>query len=197
MELSDTELASMNTLHDAALWAGLGGNARTSLFQLLGVEGTTPVRNMGIIPVEDYKSIISMWTLPAPTTADPTATVPPTANQVGQAGLVGRACRVKCGTEPNRIGTSPAAAVATASGSAEPPPKKVKLSNVIDQTNDTEEAVLDKGEIQAAYDRYKKSFGDYPPADEEPTCDQLTALRAVCKAGSRLLSISESGDPWI
>ena len=50
MELSDTELASMNTLHDAALWAGLGGNARTSLFQLLGVEGTTPVRNMGIIP---------------------------------------------------------------------------------------------------------------------------------------------------
>ena len=99
MELSDTELAGMNTLHDAALWAGLGGEPRNSLFSHLGVEGTTPVRNIGILSRDDYSAIIASWTLPAPTTEAPTATTPRTAKSSRPGWVVGARSQ---GQVPNR-----------------------------------------------------------------------------------------------
>lgn len=185
MELSAVEMAGMNKLHDAALWAGLGGAARQSLFGLLGVEGTTPVRNIGIIPKHGFATIVSTWTLPAPTPDVPTATVPPTANQVGQAGLLGRACRVKCGTEENRLGASSSASSLNAMGA---PAKKAKLSNVIYQANDAEEALLDKSEVQKAFNRYKKAFGDPLQKKNQPLARlQLFRLCAVQMARHLLI----------
>ena len=177
MELSPEELDKMQTLKDAAAWAGLASGPKDALFAHLGVSDTTPVRNIGILSKDDFEKILMSWLIPAPTPADATATVTPSANQFGQAGLVGRACRVKCGTEQN----SPAH-LGASSVLSTPPVKKVKLGSIIEQTNDNEQNLLDSGSIQAAFERYKKSFGDFPPAEEEPTGDQLTALKAVVDA---------------
>ena len=182
MELTDTELAGMATMLDAASWAALGGRAKASLFELLGVEDTTPVRNIGILPKDDYMAIIRTWLIPAPTPADAIATVLPNANQVGQAGLMGRACKVKCGTEPNHVTASTPASAHTAKAADPPTTKRIKLSNTIDQANVPEQPMLAKDDIQAAFARYKQAFGDYTPAEEEPTDDQITALKAVVDA---------------
>ena len=132
------------------------------------MEGTTPVRNIGIIPKPDFA-----------------ATVPPTANQVGQAGLLGRACRVKCGTEENRLGASSSASSLNAMGA---PAKKAKLSNVIYQANDAEEALLDKSEVQKAFNRYKKAFINPLQKKNQPlTRLQLFRLCAVQMARHLLI----------
>ena len=62
-------------------------------------------------------------------------------------------------------------------------PKYIKLSNVIDQNAEQETLPLPKGDEQAAYDHWNDLTGDDPPADVEPTADQLAALQTVVDDG--------------
>ena len=61
--------------------------------------------------------------------------------------------------------------------------KRVKLSTVIDQANDTETEMLPKEDILACYKRFTTLTGDIPARHEELTDDQVSGLKAVFDSG--------------
>ena len=103
----------------------------------------------------------------------------PTPRQAGQGALVGRTCRVVVGLK-----TTPTSAPAASAPIATPSPKrKVKLSAVINQTDDMEVDILDEVAITDAYARYSKKIGAAPPPDQELSSEQLTTLHALFQSG--------------
>jgi hypothetical protein len=62
--------------------------------------------------------------------------------------------------------------------------RKIKLNAVLSQTSDAEVEVLDVTQISVAYARYETVFGSgvRPPADAEPTTEQLTGLNHILKS---------------
>ena len=157
-------------------------DVRKSLWTLLGVNNDSLDKVIGISPQAEYDSVLTNWKVP---TADGSPH-PPSLAQRGQAGLVGRACRVACGMESGTLSLAapPVASNTSAGDAAASPKKKIKLSSVIDQTNDAEEHLLDRTKIAEAYQRFKTALGDFPAHDEEPTGEQLTALHAVVGSGA-------------
>ena len=183
MNLSPEDAERIKTMGQAAEWATLpDDDVRKSLWTLLGVNNDSLVKVIGISPQAEYDSVLTNWKVP---TADGSPH-PPSLAQRGQAGLVGRACRVACGMESGTLSLAapPVASNTSAGDAAASPKKKIKLSSVIDQTNDAEEHLLDRTKIAEAYQRFKTALGDFPPHDEEPTGEQLTALHAVVGSGA-------------
>ena len=186
MDISRDDAAKIKTMGQAAEWATLPDNdVRKSLWTLLGVNNDSLVRVIGIVPQVDYESTLVNWKVPRADGMNQPASLA----QRGQVGLVGRACRVACGIDAGSVSGAMAAPVAAGSptdaSSIAPPKKKIKLCTVIDQTNDAEEHLLDRQAIAKAYQRFKAALGDYPPHDEEPTGEQLTALHSVVGSGPR------------
>ena len=60
--------------------------------------------------------------------------------------------------------------------------KKVKMNLVVDQVYDQEIECLSEEEVLKLYKNYTDVFGDMPPAEEEITIEQLTALWALVKS---------------
>ena len=54
--------------------------------------------------------------------------------------------------------------------------KKVKMASVIDQQDETEVIVEDEGTKAAWYQRYLQVVGGWPPEEEEPTPEQVSAV---------------------
>lgn len=69
---------------------------------------------------------------------------------------------------------------------ASSPARKIKLSAIISQIDDTELTVADEKEVLKCYARYEAVFGqgERPAKDCEPTAEQLTGLQHLCKQGS-------------
>ena len=57
----------------------------------------------------------------------------------------------------------------------------IKLSQVIDQTEDDEISRMDDDDITKAYSCYYNRFGDMPPNEEEPTAEQLAGVSHLMK----------------
>ena len=62
--------------------------------------------------------------------------------------------------------------------------KKVKMNMVVDQVYDQEIDCLKEEDVIVYYKNYTDVFGDMPPAEEEITIEQLTALWALVKSGA-------------
>eukprot|EP00969_Alexandrium_andersonii_P033172 1448153-Alexandrium_andersonii.AAC.1 len=62
--------------------------------------------------------------------------------------------------------------------------RKVKLSSVVDVTAEAEVVMLDSLEIQAMFEDYKATRGDYPHRDMKPTPDQLSAVKQLIACGA-------------
>jgi len=56
--------------------------------------------------------------------------------------------------------------------------KKIKTSSVLDQLDESEVPTMSQTEIDEAYRNHVEITGADPPADAEPTGEQITALHA-------------------
>lgn len=175
------------TLDLVAQWAGLEGppndatTTRGSLFRHLGFLGTEHPRHMGIQTAADYQAMLAGWRItPAATTTEPNpAPVAPTFSQLGQAGLFGRTCRVLSGTEASTVVAPPPVPPAPSTSAT----RKIKMAQVINQTDDDEVEPLTNAEIHQAYVMYQTKTGGFPPEDEELTAEQITTLHNLFKMG--------------
>ena len=155
----------------------------TGIFATVGVTSHVAPRVIGIVSEADYESVIARWKIPQiGADGNPTGGgVAPTMAQLGAAKLVGRACRIVAGNgatleelkavaaaakaAPVPLPSSPSGATSTAAQ------RKVKLSAVLSQVDDSEIEVISEKEILKSYLRYETLYGkgERPPEDSEPT----------------------------
>ena len=179
MDPDEATARTLLNLDLVAQWAGIEGSRddnttpRGALFQLLGLHGAEPPRVLGVLPPDDLDASIRQWRIPQPAPAAATA---PTIAQLGQAGVFARTCRYLCNALPHQqmMPAAPAPAAATPTR-----PKKVKLSTVINQTDDNEVEQLTAAAINHAYQVYHQKTGGLIPDDEELSSEQLSSLHAV------------------
>ena len=175
---------SFKTLANVMTFAGLAGEPADkdtiagSLCYLLGSDGSDHPRVFVLIPEDDFSKLLEKWKVPA-MVGGLLVLQDPTPRQAGQGALVGRTCRVVVGLK-----STPLSAPAAATSATTPSPKrKVKLSSVINQTDDMEVDILDEVAITDAYARYSKKIGAAPAPDQELSSEQLTTLHALFQSG--------------
>ena len=188
------ELAEgLATVAQVFMWAKIQGThdaAETEQATLLGVLGltsTSAVHELAIISETDFVAALSGWRIgggDAPPVANPAQRV--------RASLAHRAARIKVGLlKPVRDLEADAArhaahtvadtvqkqAVATGTSSAAD--RKVKLSEILSQTEDTEVKIISETELKAFYGRYEVVFGSgvVPPVGKECSIEQLSGDR--------------------
>ena len=185
MDPTEAERNALTNIAAVFKWVGLDETKIAddtalsgSLAKLIGaVENTKPV-TLGVISERDYETVISKWKVP-----DPAAARPPTLIEAGQAKLVGHICRLIAGTGETleslkQKAAAPAQAPqATSLSSASA--RKIKLSSIISQVDDTEILLADEKEIIKAFARYEVVYGkgDRPQNGTEPTGEQLSAVK--------------------
>ena len=144
--------------------------------QFIGAKSTTKLRSLGSIRLEDYQRLLARWKVPD--TGSPRA---PTLVEVSQAELVLRVCRLVSGKgqsieEMTRALAKAKAAPATPAASAmtPSPTRRVKLSAVASQVDETEVPLLSEADLVKMYSEYEKVFG----VGERPqtAAEQLTAI---------------------
>ena len=180
VEPSEEERAALVTLRAVADWAslrGVGSEAETprgAFFALLGASDDTLPRLVALVPETAMEGLIEAWV---------SGVSSPTLIDQASARLVARTCRLLSrlglSLEQQRraaaAASSAAAAVTPASGVAA---RKVKLSLILSQADDSEAVVLGEAELRAGFARYEALFGlgVRPSPDAEPTHEQLSAL---------------------
>ena len=190
------EAARMISMQAVFTWAGFGTEDMTSdktragtLALLLGIKPDTHPRVMCLLEEADALTVISKWKVanPGANPAD-VSYLPPTLAELGMAKLVLRACRIVSGYEMTvadmkkqvadanaMAAMAKAASTSTTSAASE---RKIKLSSILSQVDDTETTVMSEKDLVAAYLRYSTVFGDNerPPKESEPTSEQLSAI---------------------
>eukprot|EP00435_Cladocopium_sp_Y103_P031264 s206_g7.t2 len=178
-------------------WAVFSGDDLSSdktvggtLAMLLGVTEATAPRALALVDEADSIAVIQRWKVPKVETDGSYTYHSPTIAQVGQAKLVFRTCKVICGQGQTledlqkqlkeaqaqaQASSSTPAAVSTAAE------RKVKLSAILSQVDDTEAKVLSEKELVAAYLRYAAVCGEQerPPKESESTLEQLSAVHHI------------------
>ena len=193
------EIDKMKTMKDVFDWAGFQGDDLGSdqsvggtLAKLLGINGTEHPRVLALVEDADFSAMIQKWKV-AKTEGGNVTYAAPTMAEVGKAKLVLRACRVVSGTDAtiadlkkqlqqaqSAPGPQP---VQAPSSSAE---RRIKLSAILSQVDDSEAQMMSEKDMVAAYLRYATVFGsnERPPKESEPTVEQLSALRHVVQQGN-------------
>lgn len=197
MDPTSTELAGFATVAGVAGWAGLADLADVnsvggSLFAALGLAPTQPPRILGIIPEADYIAATQAWRIPR-RNADGSPMDPPdrapTVAEVGVATLFGRACRISAG---NGETLEQLRARANAAKAAPPAPaipsgtRKLKMSAVASQIDESEFELAPETVLMQCYKRYESVYGkgERPSQDQEPTPEQVSAVMAILNRGS-------------
>jgi hypothetical protein len=199
-EPTPEECAGFASVSDVADWASVApGRVRASLLDLFGLSEDDKPRVLAFIPEEAFDDTLQRWSVPKSDSGEEMCA--PTPAQLAQAGLMGRAARVACGAQ-RRLAEVQANAdmllrikEKEAMNSPKPHPngqdsggtpkacRKVKLSQVVDQTSDLEVEALTSADISAAYKRYDERLGGEPPPDHEPSADQLTGVHQLSAMG--------------
>ena len=185
MDPREAEQQAMDKLSAVVKWAALAENEMAdenklsgSLAMLLGAtENTRPVI-FGVVSEVHYEAVIAQWKVPISGGARS-----PTLTEMGAAKLVGHVCRLLEGVcefleSLKRKAHAPPVVV--------PPPslstaavRRIQLSSVVSQVDDTDILMADEKEIIKAYARYEVVYGkgDRPPNGTEPTSEQLSAVK--------------------
>ena len=180
-----TQLDAMTTVNLVAQHVGIEGaiadkrSLLGSLFAHLGLRDENIPAIVGMIPEADYNTTLSTWTVATTVATDGSVTAdrPPSMAETGKARFFGRICRLKLMPETPPVVPSSLTSSVTA--------RKVKLSHVISQVDDTEVDLVPEGEVIAMFGRYEAFFGKghRPPSNREPTVEQLTAMKALLSTG--------------
>ena len=112
--------------------------------------------------------------------------------ELGQAKLIGHVCRIIAGNgetiedlkrKASAMTTTPAPPSSPSTSAAT---RKIKLSSIVSQVDDTEILLDDEKEILKAFARYEVVYGkgERPPKESEPTTEQITAIRHLLDQGS-------------
>ncbi|CAJ1454754.1 unnamed protein product [Effrenium voratum] len=107
----------------------------------------------------------------------------PTVRELGAARYAARLCRLRLGTEVATVaGTASAASPAPVTGGDN---RKVRLSQVLSQVDDTEIDVLSESTLLQMYARYETVFGRdcRPPIDRDPTAEQVSGIHSLVSTG--------------
>lgn len=104
----------------------------------------------------------------------------PSLGELGKAKLMARICRLMIGVN---TGHSPGTPHPTAASSVAA--RKVKLSQILSQIDDTEVEVLDEKMLLVMYARYEQLYGkgQRPHPSREPSVEQLTAIHGLITSG--------------
>lgn len=194
----------MNTMKHVFDWAGFDGDDLASdktvggtLAQLLGVAHDTHPRALALIEEADAVAVIGRWKVPKQA-ADLSYTYhSPTLAEIGKAKVVFRTCKVICGqgqtiddlkNQLQQAQTAAATAQAAnqaSAASSSAGERKIKLSAILSQVDESEAKVLSEKDLVAAYMRYSVIYGDQerPSKESEPTLEQLSAMHHVVSQG--------------
>ena len=190
MDLTPDDLTRLATMIEVFEWAGLDKDVMEdattvsgSLANHLGVKGATKPRVLGVISTEDYEKVLAQWKIPGRQAESPRS---PTLAEVGMAKLVSRACQQICGGGETVESLKKAAAAAASTSGPSSPTKKIKLSAIAAQGDDTEITLTNEQAIVNMYLRYEQVFGknERPSKDTEPTTEQLSVIQHLLDSGA-------------
>ena len=183
---SGPALLALNSLNDVAEYVGLQGiegDLRTpkgALFLQLGAQADTSPALLATFTETEFNDLISFWKIATSVDASGVVTEErrPNAIETGAARFFGRICRLRLGVQ--------SAGHATPAGSVPPSgstvaSRKLKLSQIISQVDETEIEPLSESDVLVMFARYETLFGkgQRPPSNREPTAEQLAALRSL------------------
>eukprot|EP00435_Cladocopium_sp_Y103_P001236 s3618_g1.t1 len=186
-----SELATFKELADVVAFSSIPADLCALFSKQLG--NPPSVRILAMVPASVLQKTILGLRIPSgapPADGTPTPTRDPNVTETIQMAVVWRVARQAVGLEdmdpmlpgatsssavakaapaPPVSGTPAAAVTAAAGGAGQSPLKKVKLSNVIDQTDDTEIAVKTRAEMGIYYENHREVTGSDPLPEVEPT----------------------------
>ena len=200
------ERQGMDTIKKVFDWAGFAGDdlgsdqtAGGTLARLLGLVETDHPRIMALVDDADFGAMIQKWKVArVPQGGGQAAYDAPTMAELGKARLVLRTCKVVAGSGEtiedlrNQLAQAKAAASNPPTQSSQQPAvlstgqeRRVKLSAILSQIDESEAKIMDEKEMVAAYLRYATIFGESerPPKESEPTIEQISALRHIIQQG--------------
>ena len=130
-----------------------------SLAVLLGAAAATKPVTLGVTSEADYESIIANWRVPEAAGARP-----PTSIEMGKAKLVGHVCRALAGSGETieslkRKAAAPSTPAPTPSVPSAAAARRIKLSSIVSQIDDTEILMADEKEVLKAFARYEAVDG--------------------------------------
>ena len=141
-----------------------------SLFSALGLEPNTLPAVIGVVSEADFDTgtRIRTWQIVTALDGDgnPTARRAPTLAEQGKARFFVRICRLKIGVDHSHASTTS---------------RKIKLSQVLSQVDDTEVDVISEADIVTMYGRCEVLFGkgQRPPNNRDPSAEQLAAVKSL------------------
>ena len=155
-----------------------------AFFALMGAQADTHPRVLGFLDEADFKAVLQTWQYTHPNEQQARA---PSPVVLAQAGLIGRVCRIAIGKEKTlaklelerQAATVASQAQANTNAASGTQGRKVKMSLIVNQTNDDERPLLDDAGLDKAYKQYIKVMGDVPSPDRECTAEQLTAIKSL------------------
>jgi hypothetical protein len=194
---SPAELATLNSLDDVVAFAAVDADLWALFAKHLG--NPPSVRILAMVPASVLQKTILGLRIPsgaAPADGSPPPTRDPNVTETIQMALVWRVARQAVGLEDldpmlpgaesssairDAVGASPPVsgmplAAPTLAAQNQPSPKKVKLSNVLDQTDDTEVATKTRAEMGIYYENHREITGADPLPEVEPTDLQVAAM---------------------
>jgi hypothetical protein len=201
MDPSVQELQEMKTLADVLEWVGIADDAKrktkSGLWEAIG--SPKLVRHLASIPWTAWCESIARMKI-AIHSGEETAPVVtqgnPTAVEMGQVGSVRRISRMLMGVDPSE-------GVAESSGAAAPPEaaavaakvippnfilteRKIKISVVMDQGDDSEVKPMDPAAVRRLIAEWRQfeNDGEDPHEEQEATGDQLASLDFRLRQGS-------------
>eukprot|EP00435_Cladocopium_sp_Y103_P045514 s2395_g13.t1 len=195
MDPTSEELAAMATLKEVVAWADLDGDCNEantvsgSFLALIGGKATTKPRSLSTVKDADFQALLSSWRIPTGGAAGETRA--PTLVETGQAQLFIRACQLVGGQGQTiqqmtaSIAAAKAAPAAPTPAQASSPARKVKLTSVSSQVDDTEIKLLSEADLVAMYTEYERVYGagERPSKDCEPTAEQISAIVHLLDSG--------------
>ena len=146
---TDTELAGLNTIDETAAFTQLDGaendvrTSRGSFLQLLGFNAGARMAALGMISEADVDAALAAWKIATVLDADGRVTSrrDPTMAELGKAKLIARICRQKIGLGVSTTGVSTTVVASSVAA------RKIKLSQVLSQVDDTEINVLTEPQL--------------------------------------------------
>ena len=192
MDPSSVELQAMTTIQHVLNWVGVAGDpgipttSRGAFIEHMGCLETEHVRNLGAMSMDDFERYMVLFKVSG---NDPSPVLRT------KLGLVGRVCRILVGVQPTQEAQAilDAAAItaqqAHASVQAQlalaqsqlavahvPAKRTVKMSLILDQSDDTEVPYIPDVDLKEGYKKFFNIFKTMPSPDDDVTIEQLSGL---------------------
>ena len=174
------DLVGMESVDELRAWSGLPQSVWASISHAVGHVQTPLV--LAMITVELLREALSTVRITAEQ-SEPRALTPV---EVIQTALLWRAARKKFGLadlDPLVYQSAPAAQQVHAAQAPAPEPtgptagiKKVKMSQIADQMDDSEVALITQAGLDEAYENYRQMVGSDPLENADPTPEQVTVM---------------------